>query len=134
MTARRLSSVTADSAPPVYRLEFQAGRPVFTGDGKPISSAAYCDFILGNKDEWIARYRDFVESGVHTYFLDERRDWEKRTTQYWSDEGVYPEPAEGGDTFCLDAEARAVLAMRDDPQGVAEPTPRRDAARQRRTP
>jgi len=111
MTPKETNDITAVTAPTVYRLEFPQGRPVFTGDGKPLSSAAYCDFILRNKEEWIARYRDFVASSVHTYFLDERRDWDARMTQYWTDEDVYPIPAEDSEIFCLDAEARAVLAM-----------------------
>ncbi len=46
-----------------YKLAFPKGRPVILENGKPISPAAYCDCIL-HKDEWIARNRDFVESGV----------------------------------------------------------------------
>lgn len=53
MITRRAKMTTSGNSPTVYRLEFQAGRPVFTSDGKPIGSAAYCDSILRDKLEAI---------------------------------------------------------------------------------
>lgn len=100
---------TAISATAAYRLVFRDGRPVIEADGTAISPAAYCDCILGNREDWIARNRDFVESDVHLYFLTERHDWETYSTSFWKDEGVYPTPP--ADVFDLPQEVEALLAM-----------------------
>jgi len=43
------------------------GRPVILHDGKPVSQAAYCDYII--RDDWEERIREFVESGVKVFYL-----------------------------------------------------------------
>jgi hypothetical protein len=96
---------------PAFHLTFRDGRPVFTEDGAPISTATYCDCILWDRDAWTARNRDFVESGVHLYYLTPRGNWETLASQFWTDEDVYPAPDPDGALFDLDGEARAILAM-----------------------
>ncbi len=100
-----------------YRLEFRAGRPlIVSGDGKVIPPSCYCDCIVGNFDEWVARNRDFVESGVHLYFLSPLHDWTSLSSLYWTDDGVYPHPREEQAAKDVDGQAHAILAM--DPQAL----------------
>lgn len=94
-----------------YKLEYREGRPVIVSNGEVIKPPTYCDCILGNPPEWIARNRDFVESGVHIYFLDVKGNWETYATQYWTDEGVYPTPEPDSKAFCIPQEAAAILEM-----------------------
>ena len=52
------------------KIEQINGRNVFSVNGKPISYAAYADPIIhGGEDDWLARIRDFVESGVKIFTL-----------------------------------------------------------------
>lgn len=92
------------------RLTFRAGRPVFeAADGTALGPSTYCDCIVQPPDEWIARNRDFVDSGVRLFFLSERIEWDAHATGYWTDEDVYSEP--GPDAFCLEREAESLIAM-----------------------
>ena len=100
---------TDNSTPASYRLVYHDGRPVIEANGQAISPATYCDCILGDGQDWLARNRDFVESDVHLYFLTEKHDWNVFATQFWTDEGVYPTPP--AESFDLPQEAEAILAM-----------------------
>jgi hypothetical protein len=102
-----------------YRLVYREGRPVIECDGTPISPAAYCDCILWDREAWTARNRDFVESGVHLYFLTEKHNWDTFSTNFWTDEDVYPTPP--ADAFDLDAEVETILAMDPEARFVVRP-------------
>lgn len=105
----------ATPAPASYRLAFREGRPVIVnGAGEALPPSTYCDCILWSFDEWIARNRDFVESGVHLYFLTPGCNWETMSSLYWRDNGDYHWPTDEEAAHDLDGEARAILAM--DPQ------------------
>mgnify|MGYP001156589214 CR=1 FL=1 len=71
----------------VYHIAHHQGRTVIEADGKPIAPSAYCDCIVWDPEAWVARNRDFVESGVHLYFLAEKHNWEQLTTDFWTDDG-----------------------------------------------
>jgi hypothetical protein len=102
--------MTSSSTITSYRLEFRDGRPVIcSSDGETVKPSTYCDCILRTGEEWIARNRDFVESGIHLYFLCERHDWDRFCCLYWTGEGEYPIP--GPEAFDIEAEAQAILAM-----------------------
>jgi len=104
-----------------YCLEFRDGRPVITENGTAMSPAAYCDCILWNKDEWIARNRDFVDSGVRIYFLGTQHDWTTFSTPYWTGDGEYPDGPTDPDAFDLDAQAQAILAMQPEARFFVRP-------------
>jgi hypothetical protein len=98
-----------------YRLEYREGRPLIVcSDGTVLPCACYCDCIVGNFEEWVARNRDFVESGIHLYFLTPKHNWETMASLYWTDDGVYPQPSDAEAARDLEGQARAILAM--DPQ------------------
>lgn len=108
--------------PRSYRLAFRDGRPVLMSGDTVIPFSSYCDCILWKKDDWIARNRDFVESGVHIYFLCEKHDWNTLSTPYWTDDGVYGEPDPNDPTvFCLQQQAEAILAMDPDALFIVRP-------------
>ena len=41
--------------------------PAVTLDGKPVSQAVYCDYIL--RGDWNERNREFIDSGVQVYWV-----------------------------------------------------------------
>lgn len=97
---------------PTYRLEYRDGRPcIVSGAGDVLPPSCYCDCIVWNFDEWIARNRDFVESGVHLYFLSPKGNWTTLASLYWTDDGVYPHPTDAEAAKDIDGQARAILAM-----------------------
>jgi hypothetical protein len=98
-----------------YRLAFREGRPVIVSStGEVIPPSTYCDCITWKTEDWIARNRDFVESGVHLYFLSPKHDWNTMASAYWTDDGVYPAPPTDGSVFDVEEQAQAILKM--DPQ------------------
>ncbi|HOF87617.1 MAG TPA: hypothetical protein PLZ36_05865 [Armatimonadota bacterium] len=48
-------------------IQYCDGRPVIMHDGRPVSQAAYCDYITWN--DWKDRVLEFIESGVTVYYL-----------------------------------------------------------------
>lgn len=95
-----------------YRLEYREGRPVIVaGSGEVLPHACYCDCIVWNFEDWVARNRDFAESGVHLYFLRTMQDWGSLASLYWTDDGVYPVPTDAEACKDLEGQARAILAM-----------------------
>ncbi len=98
-----------------YRLDYRQGRPVIVGgSGELLPPSCYCDCIVRNFDEWIARNRDFVDSGVHLYFLSPKTDWTTLASLYWTDDGIYPQPTDADAAKDIEGQAQAILAM--DPQ------------------
>lgn len=106
-----------------YRLAFHQGRPVLMQGDATLPMSAYCDCVLfRGPDAWKARIKDFVESGVHLYFLTEKHDWSTLSTLYWTDEDVYPTPDPNDDSvFCLEQEAKAILAMDPEARFIVRP-------------
>ncbi len=52
-----------------YRLAFREGRPIIVSStGEVLPPSTYCDCIVWPFDDWIARNRDFVESGIASLF------------------------------------------------------------------
>ena len=79
-----------------YRLEYRQGRPLIVSSrGDVLPPSCYCDCITWKFDEWVARNRDFVESGVHLYFLSPGVNWDTMASLYC---GV---AEHGGRLFCL---------------------------------
>lgn len=109
---------TWNQGPPgraTFRLEYRAGRPaIVSGAGEVLPPSCYCDCIVRDFDEWVARNRDFVESGVHLYFLSPKNDWTTLASLYWTDDGVYPQPTDAEAAKDIEGQAQAILAM--DPQ------------------
>jgi hypothetical protein len=100
-----------------YRLRFKEGRPVVVGsDGKILPPSCYCDCILWDFDDWVARNRDFVESGVHLYFLSPKHDWTTMASLFWKGDGVYSQPTDAEAAKDIEGQAQAILAM--DPQAL----------------
>jgi hypothetical protein len=98
-----------------YRLEFREGRPVIASSaGEVLPPSCYCDCITWKPEDWVARNRDFVESGVHLYFLSPKHSWETMAGLFWTDDGEYPTPPLDGSVFDVEEQAQAILAM--DPQ------------------
>jgi len=48
-------------------IQYENGRPVVYHNGKPVSQAGYCDYIVWR--DWEDRIREFVESGVQVFFI-----------------------------------------------------------------
>ena len=95
-----------------YRLEYRRGRPLIRcSDGAILPCACYCDCIVSNFELWKDRNRDFVESGIHLYFLTPKIDWNKTASLYWSDDGVYPQPSDSEAARDIEGQAGAILAM-----------------------
>lgn len=95
-----------------YHLEYRDGRPVIvSGSGEVLSPSCYCDCIVRDFDDWVSRNRDFVESGVHLYFLSAKQDWGTLASLYWTDDGVYPQPTDAEAAKDLEGQAAAILAM-----------------------
>jgi len=100
------------SASTSYRLAFREGRPlIMSSTGEVIPPSTYCDCIVSNFDDWIARNHDFVESGVHLYFLTPKCNWETMAGLYWHDDGDYHWPTDEEAEHDIDGQARAILAM-----------------------
>jgi hypothetical protein len=79
--------------------------------GETLAPSTYCDCILHNFDQWVARNRDFVDSGVHLYFLSPKHDWTTMAGPYWTDDGVYPTPDAAVEARDVEGQARAILEM-----------------------
>jgi len=113
-------------------LEFRNGRPVIVFNGEPISPATASDCVVdilplkhSRPDLWKERMRYFAGSGVHNYSLQPVRTWQpnpratvapgeppvidRRTTHYWTDDGVYPVPSPDETPFCLDKQADTII-------------------------
>lgn len=92
-------------------VEVARGRTAIALDGRTVSSAAYCDYIL--RDGWEERIRQFAESGVSVYHLQVSHGahgpgHDFFDSAFWVDDGVYPE-----DDFpyplSLDRQAETIL-------------------------
>ena len=57
------------------------GRPVIIHNGRPVSQAAYCDYIIW--DDWKDRVRGFIESGVAIFYLRPHPD---EVSTFWGDD------------------------------------------------
>ena len=98
-----------------YRLEYRNGRPaVVSGSGDVLSPSCYCDCITQGFEGWVARNRDFVESGIHLYFLNAKQNWTTMASLYWTEDAVYPQPNPAEAAKDVEGQAQAILAM--DPQ------------------
>ncbi len=115
MNEKNNCAQTQPDSPVSYRLEYREGRPlIVSSSGEVLPPACYCDCILWNFDEWTARNRDFVDSGVHLYFLSPKHSWETMASPYWVDDGIYPWPTDEEAKKDIEGQAQAILAM--DPQ------------------
>ena len=95
-----------------YHLEYRQGRPVIVSSlGETILPSCYCDCITSDFTAWIARNRDFVEDGVHLYFLTPKGDWTTMAGLYWTDDGVYPHPSDEEASRDIEGQAQAILEM-----------------------
>ncbi len=112
--------MTTQSTRPTGTLEIRNGRPVVLLGGQPLSQAMYSDPVVdidpiphSTPEEWLARCREFRDSGVHTYTLQATHwvDHEFGTHRFWKSDGVYPACAPDDDTYCVDRQAAALIAM-----------------------
>lgn len=107
------------------RLAVIDGRPVMLFDDRPLSQAMYSDPVVdidpiphSTPEQWLARCRDFRDSGVHTYTLQPAH-WVGHhfgESRFWRADGVYPDCAPDDEPFCVDKQATALLEM--DPQAT----------------
>jgi len=105
---------------PTARLVMRRGRPVILFDGQPISQAAYSDPIVdidplrhSSPEQWLARCREFRDSGVHTYTVQPIH-WVNHhfgESRFWSADGVYPDCSPDDPGFCVDKQAAALIEM-----------------------
>ncbi|MHB9133136.1 MAG: hypothetical protein ACYDBB_18870 [Armatimonadota bacterium] len=108
---------------PTAHLDMSSGRPVIMFNGRPVSQAMYSDPVVdidpiahSTPEQWLARYRQFMESGVHTYTLQPTH-WVNHhfgESRFWSDDGVYPDCSPDDETYCVDKQAAALLEMDPD--------------------
>lgn len=89
------------------------GRPAIVHNGKKLSYAMYSDPIANGytPEQWIARNRDFAGADIHIYTLQPyflEGGW--GNCRFWTDDGVYPDCSPDDDIFCVDRQARGVIA------------------------
>lgn len=98
------------------RIGSRKGRSVIIENGKPVSQAVYCDYIL--RGDWRERNEDFVRSGVKVFHLtqahgDQGNGHDFLDNAFWVDDGVYPEDDLVYE-YSLDHQAHTILEMQPD--------------------
>jgi len=101
---------------PSCRIEINEGRPVIRWAERLVSPAAYCEVhYYWGVEKWQELHREFARRGVHTFYLQPLRMQEGyRTTRFWTDDGVYPEPSPEDPGFTLDRQAQEILKIDPD--------------------
>lgn len=92
-------------------IETPKGRGYVTLDGKPVSQAVYCDYIL--RGDWDERNREFVDSGVKVFHLtlahgDQGLGHDFFDQAFWVDDEVYPAD-DSAYEYNLDRQANAII-------------------------
>ncbi len=98
------------------KIGVRRGRCEALRDGKPVSQAVYCDYIL--RGDWKERNADFVRSGVKVFHLTEPHGaigngHDFFDNAFWVDDGVYPED-DFVYEYSLDRQAKDILALAPD--------------------
>lgn len=92
-------------------VETSQGRSFVALDGKPVSQAVYCDYIL--RGDWNERNREFIDSGVKVFHLtlphgNQGLGHDFFDQAFWVDDKVYPAD-EHAYEYNLDRQANAIL-------------------------
>ncbi len=90
------------------------GRISMVCDGRTVSHAAYCDYIM--RGDWEARNREFIDSGTRVFHLTcPHGGPDYFTNGFWTDVGVYPDRTEPAVyPWTLDRQVANLLAMAPD--------------------
>jgi len=98
-------------SPVPFQMRLVNGRPTILCAGQPLEMPAFCEGITRSEADWRARLEPFIRNGVKIYHLT-TGNWGGvyGQTEFWTDDGVYPEVSPGLPGFTLESRVDYILS------------------------